>query len=298
MRARYPDREGVVHSGGVPIAYEVHGEGEHTVLLLPAWQIAYSRVWKMQVPYLSRYARVVTFDPPGAGRSGRPATGFDFDRATGDALAVLDAVGADRASIVGLSRGAWPAVILAAEHPERVERLVLTACALDPAPRGGGGFHQAHEHYEGWAKFNAHYWRAHYREWAQFFWRQVFNEPHSTKPREDGVGWTLETTPEILIATIDEARCRTPLAELLRRVACPTLLVHGTEDTVRPLALSERAHEAITGSVLVPLEGSGHVPPARDPVRYNLLVRDFLAPAAARPRAWRRAAARRRRAPF
>src|SRR5688572_1015763 len=106
MRARYPDREGIVHSHGVPIAYEVHGDGEQTLLLLPAWQIAHSRTWKMQVAYLSRYFRVVTYDAPGSGRSGRPVTGFDFDRAADDALAVLDAVGADRASLVGLSRGA------------------------------------------------------------------------------------------------------------------------------------------------------------------------------------------------
>src|SRR5688500_3266243 len=288
MRARYPDREGVVHSHGVPIAYEVHGDGKQTVLLPPAWQIAHSRLWKMQVPYLSRYARVVTYDPPGNGRSGRPATGFDFDRAAEDALAVLDAVRADRASIVGLSRGAWTAVILAAEHPDRVERLVLTACALDDARRGGGAFNTVLDDYEGWAKYNAHYWRTHYREFAEFFWSQVFTEPHSTKGRDDGVAWALETTPEILIQTVAEARCRTPVAELLGRVACPTLIVHGTEDAVRPFALSERAHAAITGSVLVSFEGSGHVPSARDPVRYNLLVRDFVAPEAARPRPWRR----------
>jgi len=125
----------------------------------------------------------------------------------------------------------------------------------------------------------------------------VSSEPHSTKQREDGVGWGLETSPEILIATVDEGRCRTPLAELLARVRCPTLILHGTEDRVRPFALSERAHAAIAGSVLVPLEGCGHTPNTRDPVRFNLLVRDFLAPERP-PRPWRRAMTRRRRALF
>jgi predicted glycosyltransferase len=189
-------------------------------------------------------------------------------------------------------------VILAAEHPERVERLVLTACALDDAPRGGLHFHApVGDDAQGWTKFNAGYWRAHYRQFLEFFFAQVSNEPHSTKQREDAVAWGLETTPEILIATIDEGRCRTPLADLLARVRCPTLIVHGTEDRVRPIALSERAHEAIAGSVLVPLEGCGHTPNTRDPVRYNVLLREFLAPAPP-PRPWRRAMTRRRRALF
>jgi pimeloyl-ACP methyl ester carboxylesterase/predicted glycosyltransferase len=298
MRARYPDREGVIEPDGVPISWEIYGEGERTVLLIPPWQIVHSRIWKAQIAYLARHFRVVTFDPPGNGKSGRPVTGYDHDRAAAGALAVLDAIGAERASLVTLSRSTWQGVILAAEHPERVERLVLTACALDEAPRGGPYFHApVGDDPEDWAKFNAGYWRAHYREFLEFFFAQVSPEPHSTKQREDAVVWGLETTPEILIATIEEGRCRTPLADLLARVRCPTLIVHGTEDQVRPLTLSERAHAAIAGSVLVPMEGCGHTPNTRDPVRYNVLLREFLAPAPA-SRPWRRAMGRRRRALF
>lgn len=51
----------------------------------------------MQVAYLARYVRVVTYDPPGNGRSGRPGTGDDFDRAAADARAVLDVTETARA---------------------------------------------------------------------------------------------------------------------------------------------------------------------------------------------------------
>jgi pimeloyl-ACP methyl ester carboxylesterase/predicted glycosyltransferase len=298
MRARYPDRDGIVDHAGVTIAWEIYGDGPRTVLLIPPWQIVHSRIWKAQIPYLARHFRVVTFDPPGNGRSGRPRTGYDHDRVAAGALAVLDATGTERASLVTLSRSTWQGVILAAEHPERVERLVLTGCALDEAPRGGPSFHQpVDDDVRGWATFNAAYWRAHYRDFLEFFFAQTSHEPHSTKQREDAVGWGLETTPEILIATVDEGRCRTPLAELLARVHCPTLILHGTDDRVRPFALSERAHAAIGGSTLVPMVGSGHTPNTRDPVRYNLLVRDFLAPTPPRS-PWRRAMTRPRRALF
>jgi hypothetical protein len=50
-RARYPDEEGYVERDGVRVSYEVYGEGEPTVLLLPTWSIIHSRHWKMQIPY-------------------------------------------------------------------------------------------------------------------------------------------------------------------------------------------------------------------------------------------------------
>ena len=297
MRARYPDREGVVESFGVPIYYEVHGEGERTLLFVPPWQITHSRVFKMQLPYLARYFRVVVYDPPGNGRSGRPATGYDYDRSAADAMAVLDATATERTSIVCKSRSAWTGVILAAEHPERVDRLAIIAGSLAETPRGGPDFHRRLDRYEGAAKFNAHFWREHYREFLQFFYENLCHEPHSTKQCEDGVAWGLETTPEILIATVDEARSSTPLADLLGRVKAPTLLIHGTEDRIRPLALSEAAHAAIAGSTLVVFEGTGHGPGLRQPVRTNLVLRDFLAPPRRR-RTWPHAIGRKRRALF
>ena len=63
--------------GGVRVAYEVFGQGDQTLLLLPPWAIVHSRFWKLQVPYLARHFRVVTFDARGNGRSDRPATAAD-----------------------------------------------------------------------------------------------------------------------------------------------------------------------------------------------------------------------------
>jgi pimeloyl-ACP methyl ester carboxylesterase/predicted glycosyltransferase len=298
LRALSPLREGVVESAGVPIAWELYGDGDRTVMFLPPWQIVPSRVWKMQLAYFARYFRVLTFDARGTGRSGRPAKGYDQDTCAADALAVLDATETARASLVCFSRSCWQGAILAAEHPERVEHLVLTATALDDAPRVVGRFHDALERHEGWEKFNAHYWRTNYEDFLRFFFGEVFPEPHSTKPIDDGVGWGLETTPEILIETVEDWRCKTPLAELYSRVKAPTLIVHGSQDGIRALALSEHAHESIAGSHLMVFQGSGHAPQVRDPVRYNVSVRDFLRPAPPSRTRWSRPRARPRRALF
>ena len=97
-RARYPDAEGHVERDGQRIFYEVYGDGDETVFLLPTWSLVHSRHWKMQVPYLARHFRVLAMDGLGNGRSdrcrepGRCGAG-EFAR---DCLAVMDATGTAR----------------------------------------------------------------------------------------------------------------------------------------------------------------------------------------------------------
>jgi predicted glycosyltransferase len=81
---------------------------------------------------------------------------------------------------------------------------------------------------------------------------------------------------------------------LLSHIDCPVLVIHGSDDAVRPCASGERLAE-LAGGDLVVLEGSGHVPDARDPVKINLLLRDFIKPAPP-ARRWVRGKSRRKRA--
>ena len=298
MRARYPDREGYAESHGVRVFWEEYGRGDRTVVFIPPWQITHSRIWKMQLAYFARYFRVITFDMPGNGRSDHPATGYTPETEMGYTLAVMDATSTPRASLVCLSRSARTGAMIAADHPDRVERLVLTGGNLSDGVPLNRKFDERRERYEDWDKYNRHYWLKSYADFAEFFVKKIFIEPHSTKPIDDGVAWALETTPEVLIATVDEARTSRRMADVLAAVRVPTLIVHGTEDAIRPFEVAEQAHAAIEGSVLVPFEGAGHCPQARHPVRYNLLVREFVE-ARTRPRhPWRRAMAREKRALF
>src|SRR4051812_23598051 len=124
-RAQYPDESGYVERDGVNLYYEVYGSGEPTVFLLPTWSIIHSRHWKMQIPYLARHCRVVTFDGRGNGLSDRPESGYGEREFAADALTVLDATATERAVIVSLSLGAQRGLLLAADHPERVDGAVF-----------------------------------------------------------------------------------------------------------------------------------------------------------------------------
>ena len=303
MRACQPNRDGYVDRDGVKVYYEVFGAGEPTVLLLPTWSVVHSRHWKMQIPYLARHCRVVTFDGRGNGRSDRPTEpdAYREEEFAADALAVMDATGTERAVLVSLSRGAERSLHLAASHPERVVKLVFIAPAVPLAPatprlKAIQEFGQRHAAYLGWGKFNRHYWVDHYEDFLEFFFSQCFTEPHSTKQREDCVGWGLETDPGTLVATQLAPRLQDEegVRELLSRIDCPLLVIHGSDDGVRPCASGARLAE-LAGGQLVVLEGSGHFPHARDPVKVNLLLRDFVKPAPP-PRRWVRGKSRRKRA--
>jgi pimeloyl-ACP methyl ester carboxylesterase len=282
-RARYPDEDGYVERDGVRVHWERYGEGEPVLLLLPAWSIIHSRQWKGQLPYLARHYRVVTFDGRGNGRSDRPAGAAAYDDAeyVADALAVLEATGTERAVLVGLSRGSRWAVELAADRPERVLGAVLIDPAIGfvapPHPWWSFPFDEELDTDEGWAKWNRYYWLRHYREFLEFFAAEVFPEPHSTKQIEDVVGWGLETTAETLVLTQLGAQPATleEMEAILDRVSCPVLVVHGDDDRLRPLAVGAAVAE-LTGGALVTIEGGGHCPQARHPVKVNLCIREFV----------------------
>jgi pimeloyl-ACP methyl ester carboxylesterase/predicted glycosyltransferase len=299
-RAMYPDESGYVEREGVRLHWEVYGSGEPTVFLMPTWSIIHSRHWKMQIPYLARHCRVLVMDGRGNGRSDRPESGYSEADFALDALAVMDATQTERAVLVSLSLGAQRTLLLAADHPDRVEGAVFV-CPSVPfggivEARAAMEWDQPRESYEGWEKYNRHYWLKDYRDFLEFFFGEMFSEPHSTKPIEDCVGWGLETTPETLIATRADELSTEAVREVCQRVSCPVLVIQGTDDRItgpgRGIALADE-----TGGELVLLEGSGHGPHVRDAVKVNHLLRDFIAPPRRAPR-WVRGRSRGKRALF
>ncbi len=303
MRARYPDQEGFVERDSVNIFYEAFGVGEPTVLLLPTWSIVHSRLWKSQVPYLARHCRVITFDGRGNGRSRRPATPeaySDWEFAA-DALAVMDATATRQAVLVSVSRGACWALLLAAERPERVSGAVFISPTLPLSPghpqRMMYSFDDVLDTDEGWARYNRHFWLKDYRSFLQFFMSQIFTEPHSTKQIEDAVCWGLETTPEVLTATQDAPFTvnEETVIEFIHRVRCPVLVIHGDRDAINPHARGARLAQ-LAGGTLATIEGAGHGPECRDPVKVDLLLHDFIKPSPAPALTWVRGRNRRKRA--
>ena len=187
--ARLPDDQGHVERDGVRVHWEAYGDEERpAILLMPAWSIVYSRIWKGQIAYLARHFQVVVFDGRGNGRSDRPkeVDAYDAREFADDAAAVMDAAGVKSAAVAALSKGCPYALHLAARAHGRVIGALLISPTLPlvsdvAAPRDRYAWGEELDTDDGWAKFNRHYWLRDWPGFADFFWSQVFPEPHSTK---------------------------------------------------------------------------------------------------------------------
>ena len=264
--------------------YQVFGNGLRTIVLLPTWSIVHSGFWAHQVPHFAGRYSVVTFDGRGNGASDRPtdpAAYSDWEFAA-DALAVLDAVGVEDAAIASLSGGACPALMLAAGSPDRVKASVFIAPGLSLTPpyperaAANARFDEPQASYDGWLKFNRHYWLEDWEGFLEFFSTKCFSEPDSAEQIRCWVEMGLETSPEVILATVeadgpDEGEERRLAASL----TTPVLVIHGTDDQVIPLARSEELAR-LTGGELAVIEGSGHEPQYRHPVEVNALLDGFF----------------------
>jgi len=311
-RALYPDDQGYVERDGVRVFYEVYGSGSPTILFCPTWSLVHSRVWKMQIPYLARHHRVIVFDPRGNGKSDRPPNveAYAESEFAHDAVDVLDATGTEQAVVVGLSRGTQRALLLAAEHPERVLGLVLVGPWF-PASRSLGGvryrvmfhpwvrwmFTRRPITTRSWAKVNAVHFRRDFRDFVEWFAGMATSEAHSTKGFDDIVEWGLETDPDTLAMTVlaDAAApvTRRDQLALARRVRCPVLVISGKRDKVTSHA-DARVLAKATGGKLVAIEGGDHLPEGRQPVAVNLAIREFVDPPFRRDPTVKRSSGRRR----
>ncbi len=284
--ARRADRTGIAVRDGVELAWSAYGDEGPAVVLLPTWSIVDSRFWKAQVGYLARHFRVVRFDGRGTGASSRPAeaTAYTDECFAADTVAVMDAVGVDRAVLVGFSAGVPWAIHVAAAHPDRVAGIFAIGPAMNFARFPGTGriiWQQSEPGPDGWPTYNKHFWRAGgFDVFRRDFFARLFSDLHSTKPIEDFLDWSADIDPDTLIAANDgrlglEGVEASPVEPLIERLGCPVAVLHGTNDLVNPFFLGEELARLTAGS-LVPVPEASHGALARYPVQANREIRRFV----------------------
>lgn len=258
-------------SDGLRIRYDVRGPRRGDPVLLVQGLGTDSRGWLLQRRALAKRHRVVTLDNRGVGRSDKPLDGYDLERMALDCVEVLDAVGVDRAHVMGASMGGVIAQIMAVRHPGRVQSLVLacTACRHHP-----------------WRVELLQEWAAMARErgmraWANEHLRWIVG-PRSL--RRFGAAFGLAapvfmSAPahafagqiDAILAVDDQVRVE------LAAVRVPTLVVVGSQDTLTPQADAEELAELIPGAKLAVIRGGAHGFMVEDAAAFNRIVTAFLA---------------------
>jgi pimeloyl-ACP methyl ester carboxylesterase len=272
--------------------FEVYGEGELTILLLPTWSLVHSRFWKMQLPYLARHFRVVTFDGRGNGRSDRPqdAGAYGADALAADAIAVMDRTETETALTVSASAGTLWNLFLCSNFPDRISGAVFYGPLFPVTDEMPEWAHsrlvERRTSYDGAERYNLHFIRENLAEFAEWWAGEVLAEPHSTKGVEDVVAWALESDGQTIAHTLGPiealgvdcmaevfALMRPALEQMATAIRCPVLVLEGELDTITPPVWA-RALAECTGGELRVFSGLGHGT-GRRPVPINLALREF-----------------------
>jgi pimeloyl-ACP methyl ester carboxylesterase len=265
-------------SDGTRIHYEVHGAGEPVLLIMGLGSNAHG--WYRTIPWLAPHYQVIAFDNRGTGRSDVPDGAYTIAQMAADVGAVLDAVGHDRAHVIGASLGGMIAQRFAVASPARLRSLVLIcttpggANALPPAPDVlqalvTGGEDQSTV----------------YRRNAWFLYGENTRTNHPERIEEDLVQRNkIPTAPAGYLGQVQAAMSHDTWDEL-PTIRVPTLVVHGEADLLVPTENGRLIAQRIAGAELVLIPGAGHMLQTDGGERTRDAVLAFLAGVDERPRA-------------
>jgi pimeloyl-ACP methyl ester carboxylesterase len=258
--------ERMIEANGVELCTEPFGRPRDPPILLIMgiggsmlwWEEGFCRLLAEGRRFVIRYdhrdtGRSVTYEP------GRPEyAGADL---IADAVGVLDAYGVAAAHVVGVSAGGAFAQLLALAYPDRVLSLVLISTS--PAAPGERGLPPAAERYQQFLASATVDWSDERSiiEYLVDYARVLMGgaRPFDEEATHELVHRDVERAHNIAAS---ENHGMVPEGEVSRQplssIAVPTLVIHGTEDPMFPLAHGEALAREIPGARLLTLEGAGH----------------------------------------
>ena len=255
----------VADLNGARIAYEVTGSGPAVTLVHAG--IADRRMWCDTVPALAEEHTVVTYDQRGFGDSTLPSGPATY---TDDLRALLDHVGVEQTTVVGVSMGGRAALELALLEPARVSKLVLVGAGLP--------------------------------DWDWSAEMERFDEEETEAVKSGDLDraaalnvelWVGAADPAVreLVATMQRRAFEIPVpepepsspppldppaSERLREIGAPTLVVVGDRDLDDIKQIADVLAAGIPGARKVTMPDTAHLPPLEHPQEFNRILLDFL----------------------
>lgn len=270
-----PDTHFLEHDG-VNIAWQVFGEGPAEILFIPGWVSNVDQFWQFPEPRtffeaLGAFARVAIYDKPGTGASDPVDATPTIEQRIDQLVAVMDAAGLESPTVVAISEGGVTGCLVAAAHPDRVERLVLLNATA------GGFDRRAHGDMTD-AEFDD--WLGFIRKTAEHWGEGLDGDRWLPGvPNADVVWGRLQRA----CATRAVARRYMSAMELgltawdaLAVIHQPVLVLQRTGDRVLPIKAARASAAQIPQAVLVELPGDQHLPWAGDTTEMLARIRAFV----------------------
>ncbi len=246
-------------SDGVSIAYQVHGESELDLVLVPGFVSHVELLWEEPrvarfLRRLATFARLIIFDKRGQGLSDRPVAPPTLEDSMGDLRAVLEAADCENAAILGVSEGGPMSALFAATYPERVSSLVLygTFARMVKAPDFSLGLPA--EALDRWGQEMAREWGTPIgvRFWAPSAEGEAEFERWWARLLRQG------TSRAGAIALMDLYR-EIDIRSILPSIDVPALVLHRVDDRVVLPGQGRYLAEEIPGARYVEVEGADHL---------------------------------------
>jgi pimeloyl-ACP methyl ester carboxylesterase len=256
----------IVNIKGLSIAYRKEGNGPALVLLHGFTQD--SRIWKLQIEFLSKYFTVIAWDAPGSGQSADPPDNFDISGWADCLAGLLDSTKINQAHILGLSWGG----LLAQEFYHRYPARVLSLILADTYAGWTGSLSDSIA--KGRLESCIHDSELPPSEFVPKYLPGMFSDSVNPETREALSKIMSGTHPKgfRLMATalaIGDTR------SLLPSIKAPTLLIWGDSDKRSSIKVAYQLHDAISNSRLEIISGAGHVSNMEKPAQFNSIVKDF-----------------------
>lgn len=258
--------ERVVPANGGAFAVRLEGPAAAPVVMFSNGLGTTYRSWDAQIDALTDRYRVLRYDQRGHGRTPATPPPYDFELLAADAAGLILALKVGKVHFCGLSMGGMTGMVLGARYPELLHSLVLCSTSCEKRPAGvydaridavrrDGMAPMVAPTMERW--FTAPF-RAHNPETVARIGRMI-----------------AETDPRGYAACCG-ALAAMDLAETVRGVAAPTLVVAGAEDPSTTVDHAEAIHERIAGSRLEIVDDASHMAPVERAAAFNALLRRHL----------------------
>ena len=247
--------------------YRFDGPDDAPVMLISNSLASNLAMWDCQIDTLLRIGfRVLRYDSRGHGQSGVTPGPYGMEMLTEDAVGLLDALGIERASFMGCSKGGMVGQMAGTMHGDRFDKLVLCSTA---AYMGGGDV-----------------WTARIEAVANGGMAAVVDatiDRWFTEPGQERLPGEVAQVREMILATPPEGfiACAHAIAamdqrESIRAIDRPTLVIVGEHDPGTPPSAAELIHDRIAGSKLVVLPDSAHFCNIEQAGLFNTALEEFL----------------------
>lgn len=258
-----------ITSNGIRLYYEVHGEGAPLLLVQGTLD---ATAWACQVPALSQKYKVIIFDHRGMGRSDAPEGPYTVEELAQDTLGLLDALGINKAHVLGYSLGSSVAIELAARRPAAVKGLVLAAAYNRISNIGRYRTQSWIEMFEEDGRLDRVM-----REFMPWMFSEAFFE-NGEGPQavlDNILSGPVPMIPHGILGLAKAVVSYKGLSDL-SAIKSPTLVVSGSEDLAAPLRGGRILADGIPGAQFKMLEGAAHSFIIEDAERFNNAVLEFL----------------------